>query len=149
MPDVPDARTQVLDFRDVAAWIVDAAGRGDVGTFDAVGPVMRLADTLSLCAEVARFDGKVFAAAPQWLAEHDVAYWMGPESLPLWLPPEMASMTGRSGALAAAAGLERRPLEEAVGDVLRYEHQMGLDRPRLAGLSPQRESELLAELLAD
>ena len=101
-----------------------------------------------MCAEIARFDGKVFAAAPQWLAEHDVAYWMGPESLPLWLPPEMASMTGRSGALAAAAGLERRPLEESIGDVLRYEHRMGLDRPRLAGLSPHRESELLSELLA-
>ena len=148
VPDIPDAPSQVLDARDLAAWIVDAAGRGDVGTFDAVGPVMRFADMLSTCAEATGFDGKVYAATPQWLTEHDVAHWAGPESLPLWLPPELASMTARSGALAAGAGLERRPLTETVGDVLHYEHQMGLERPRLAGLSPHREGELLADLLA-
>ena len=32
--------------------------------------------------------------------------------------------------------------------MLRFEQQLGMDRPRLAGLSPHRESELLAELLA-
>ena len=104
---------------------------------------------LALCADVARFDGKVFAAAPQWLAVHEVAYWAGPESLPL----VAASGDGEHGGTQRCAGSRGGPRAAAArgvrsADVLRFERQMGLDRPRLAGLSPHRESELLAELLA-
>jgi nucleoside-diphosphate-sugar epimerase len=147
VPDTPDVLTQVLDARDLAAWIVDAFGRGDVGVYDAVGPAMRFADVLSVCAAAAGFQAETFAAAPAWLIEHDVDYWAGSESLPLWLPPELAGMTSRSGEAAVAAGLIRRPLDQTVADVLLDERRRGLERIRRAGLSPERELELLTELL--
>jgi nucleoside-diphosphate-sugar epimerase len=148
VPDTPELATQVLDARDLAAWIVDAFGRGDVGTYDAVGPVLRLADVLGVCASVADFSGRTYAADPEWLVAHDVDYWMGPDSLPLWLSADYVGMMARSGAAAVAAGLVRRPLEESALDVLADERRRGLDRERRAGLRPEREAELLIELLA-
>ena len=139
----------MLDARDLAAWLVDSAGRGDVGTFDAVGLLTHFADMLSLCAEaVAGFDGKVFAAAPQWLVEHEVGALDGPGVPAAVAAPEMAEHDaaqrrpgcGRGARATAPPGVRRRRA------ALRA--PSGLDRPRLAGLSPQRESELLAELLA-
>jgi 2'-hydroxyisoflavone reductase len=149
VPDTPDQPTQVLDARDLAAWIVDASGRGDVGVYDAVGPVERLADVLSMCAQVAEFQTPTFAASPEWLVEHGVDYWAGPESLPLWLPSDLAGMTSRSGAAATAAGLTRRPIEESAADVLEDETRRGLGRTRRAGLSPAREAQLVDELLGE
>jgi 2'-hydroxyisoflavone reductase len=40
VPNAPQLPTQVIDVRDLAAWIVDASGRGLVGTFNVTGPTM-------------------------------------------------------------------------------------------------------------
>jgi nucleoside-diphosphate-sugar epimerase len=147
VPDSPDAPVQVLDTRDLAAWIVDSFGRGDVGVHDLVGASQRLADVLAVCAATAGFSGTTLAADPAWLVEHGVGYWSGPDSLPLWLPPELAGMATRSGASAVSSGLTRRPLDETAADVLVDERRRGLDRVRHAGLRPEREAVLLDELV--
>jgi hypothetical protein len=70
---------------------------------------------------------------------------MGPESLPLWLPrQEYAGFMTRRNDAAKRAGLRLRPLRDTVSDALRWEVEQGLDRTRRAGLTPQREAELLA-----
>ena len=40
VPDVPDMATQVVDARDMAAWLLDCAQAGTTGTYDTVGPVV-------------------------------------------------------------------------------------------------------------
>jgi nucleoside-diphosphate-sugar epimerase len=148
VPDTPAAPQQLLDARDLAAWLVDSFGRGEVGTYDAVGLLHHFADVLAVCQAVAGFTGETIRADPAWLVAHEVDHWAGPESLPLWLPDELAGMLHRDGTAAAAAGLTRRSLSESAADVLADERRRGLGRYRVAGLSREREAELVAELLS-
>jgi nucleoside-diphosphate-sugar epimerase len=146
VPDLPSAAAQVLDVRDLAAFIVDAALRGVSDTMNVAGVPTMLTDFLSMSADVAGHTGIAQGASPDWLGEHAVEPWMGPRSLPLWLPDDALGMTAMDTGRAAAAGLLRRPLVETIADTLVDERDRGLDRPRRAGLTRDDELELLAQL---
>jgi 2'-hydroxyisoflavone reductase len=146
VPDLPGAVVQLLDARDLAIFIVDAALRGVTGVMNVAGSITMLTDVLATSAEVAGHTGASMGVDPAWLAEHDVQPWMGPRSVPLWLPDEALGMCAMDTARAAAAGLTRRPLVETLADVLLDERSRGLDRDRQAGLTRDDELELLAQL---
>jgi hypothetical protein len=73
-----------------------------------------------------------------------VSPWAGPRSVPLWVPSTHVGFTDRDTSPALRAGLAVRALAETAADVLAYERSLGLDRPRLAGLTTAEENELLA-----
>jgi 2'-hydroxyisoflavone reductase len=147
VPELPDLAVQVIDVRDLAAWIVDAAERGLAGTFNAVGDSVPFPEHLAAARRVAGHAGPVHAASPDWLQAHGVQPWMGERSLPLWLPlPEYAGFNARDGSAARAAGLVPRPLSETLADTLAWELARDPERKRLAGLADSDERELLAEL---
>lgn len=149
VPDSDDLPTQVIDVRDLAGWMLDAAEARTVGTFNAVGPVVTFGDWLDVVREVAGHTGPVVRADPGWLLGNGVQAFMGEESLPMWLmEPGWEGWSSRSGAAAQAAGLRHRPRRELLTDLLAWEREQGLDRPRGAGLSSAKERELL-DALAD
>ena len=135
--------TQVIDVRDLATFV--AAGR-HTGVLNAVGDVHPLAEVFDHAARIAGFAGPRVDAADDWLLDHDVEYWAGPRSLPLWLPDEDAAMTAKSNAALHAAGASLRDLDETLVDTLADEVARGLDRPRRAGLARLDELALLDQL---
>ena len=147
VPDIPEASTQMVDARDLAAWLLDCAEARTTGTYNAVGPVLGFPEWIELCRAVGGHEAQVVAAPPAWLVEQGVAEFMGPESLALWIAdPDWDGFSDRDGSSAAAAGLQHRPRAELLVDLLAWEREQGIDDPHGAGLSAEREKELLTAL---
>lgn len=146
-PDDPDLPMAIIDVRDLAAWLVRCAAAATSGVFDAVGEPNTLGGLLSSAREVSGHEGPVVAASSEWLADHDVHEWMGPESLPLWIAePTWRGFSAHTGAAARAAGLTNRPVADTLRDTAAYEEVREATTPRRCGLSDETERRLLALL---
>jgi 2'-hydroxyisoflavone reductase len=149
VPDAAERPTQLLDARDLAAWLVSCAESGTVtGVCNAVGPKTSFAEHLDVARRVAGHTGPVVAVPEEWLRDHGVQPWMGARSLPLWLDdPEWFGMNARDGSRAVASGLRTRPLEETLQDVLAWEVSREPSGPHGAGLTDSEERSLLSAYL--
>ena len=146
VPGAPGLATQLIDVRDLAVWLVDAAARQLSGTYNVAGPTLTLADHLKVARQVAGHTEPIVPVEEQWLTDHGVQPWMGERSLPLWLnDPDWLGFNARDTRAAQAAGLVTRPLAETLADTLEWELTQDTDRVRLAGLTAADERELLGD----
>lgn len=146
-PEGPGLDSQLIDVRDIAAWLVDAGTRGVSGVFDVTGETIPLAEHLALARKAAGHTGRLVVAADDWLLDHGVEPWMGERSLPLWLPgEEYAGFNDVDSGKARAEGLTLRRLASTLEDTLRWELERQLTGPRRAGLTDDDERALVAEL---
>lgn len=147
MPDAPEESAQIIDVRDLARWLVDAACQEVSGVFNVMGETMPLVDHLRVARTVAGHAGPVMSASSDWLSAHGVQPWAGERSLPLWIgDPEWTGHSARSSAKATAAGLVTRPLDRTLADTLVWELGRDGAHTRNAGLSDEDERALLDEL---
>jgi 2'-hydroxyisoflavone reductase len=136
-PGPPERRVQFVDVRDLAGWMLDLAERRVAGTFNATHPGRPWGELLETSREVAGSDASFTWVPDAFLAEHEVGEWM---ELPLWLhDPDWVGMHMVDVSRAIEAGLSFRPLEETVREALEL-----AEPTDEAGLSPQREAELLS-----
>jgi 2'-hydroxyisoflavone reductase len=148
-PAPPEATTQHIDARDLAAWTIRAVESRLTGVFNATGPDYPLTwqEILETCRRVTGSDATFTWVSAAFLAEQDVAPW---NEIPLWVPAEESGMLNVSVARAIAAGLTFRPLAATIADTLAWHAAWppaaGTDeKPALrSGISLEREAAVLA-----
>ena len=146
-PGGPDQPVQVIDARDLAEWIVRGAEAGTVGVFNATGPEapLGLGRVLEACRAASGSDATITWVDEVFLLEREVAYW---QDLPAVLPettPSHRGMARMDVSRAVRAGLTFRPIEETVRDTLAWDATRPAVEPFKAGLSREREANLLKE----
>jgi len=147
VPDAPELASQVIDVRDLAAWLIDAGSRQLGGIYNATGETTALFDHLETARRIAGHTGPAVRADQQWLLDQGVQPWMGERSLPLWLvDPDWLGFNARDSSKARRSGLTTRPLEQTLDDTLSWELTRPTDRPRRAGLTDNDERALLTAL---
>lgn len=144
VPPTDDAWAQAIEADDLAAFILRAATDARWGPVDATGLPVPLAEVLDAAAAAPGFDGERRSPGAAWLLEHDVQYWSGPRSLPLWLPADMPGFARRDTARFQSWGGSTRPITQTLARVLGDERLRGLDRERASGLSRADETALLS-----
>jgi nucleoside-diphosphate-sugar epimerase len=148
-PGPPDLPLQYVDCRDLAEWMLSAAGRGLGGSYNATSRrgQATMATLLEAVREVTGSRARLVWASPEVIEAAGIQPWT---ELPVWLPPteEYAGMHDTDVSAIHAAGLVCRPLGETVADTWRWMEQEGYPPPgRLEhGLNPDTERRVLASL---
>lgn len=140
-PGPPDAPLQVIDVRDLAAFMLGRVEAADSGVFGVAGPGERIVmrDVLETARDVAGA-GTTFT----WVSEGflDAVGDQAQEWFPMWEPGLLGVHT-YDAAKAVAAGLRCRPFAQTVADTLAWDQERGQPDLR-TGLSAEMERELLA-----
>jgi len=135
-PAPRERQTQFVDVRDLGEWIVDLCERDATGIFNATHPGVTWGELLETCHTVAGINSEITWVPSEFLLAHEVGEWM---ELPLWtVDPSMAGADQVDVQRALEAGLVFRPLADTVRGALEVAATTDV-----AGLSPERETELL------
>ena len=141
-PGTPDDLVQLIDVRDLAAWLVTCAERRTTGVYDGVGHPEPIGRVLEQVAD--GVDAKVrFTWVPQeFLEAQGVQPWAGDRAVPLWLPrPAYDGMLAHDPRPALAAGLTLRPIAETARDTLAW--HASTDDPAMTGIDREGERAVL------
>lgn len=136
---------QFIDARDLALFIVKLAEAEARGVYIATGPEGRLTlgDFLDACEQAAGKGARLVRVEEAALEKAGVAPWT---ELPLWIPAWDKSFAGAmrlDRRKAVGAGLTCRPVGSTIADTLEWDRTRDPSIPRAAGLSEEREEELL------
>jgi len=141
-PAPPEATTQVIDARDLAAFVLGLVERDVAGTFNATGDAMTMSALLDGIGRGVGSSAKLAWVAPEFLLAQGVEPW---SELPLWLPADSGGMGGVSNARAHADGLTLRPVADTARDALAWLRSTPAEaRPKRTSMSENRERELLS-----
>ncbi|HEV8194134.1 MAG TPA: NAD-dependent epimerase/dehydratase family protein [Ktedonobacterales bacterium] len=135
---------QFIDARDLAAWTLTMTEQRQTGTFNATGPdhALTMGELLDESKRASGSDVSFTWVPDAFLGEAGAEGW---SELPLWVSEtEAPGLSNVNCAQAYAAGLSFRPLEETVRDTLAWAATRPQDYQMKAGLSPEKEAEILA-----
>ncbi len=143
-PGRPERVVQYIDVRDLAEWNIRLVEAGKGGVFNAVGPDPQpsMEELLRTCRAVANNNAVFTWVSEEFLLEQGVAPW---SELPLWVPEtgENAGFFAFDKRRALQEGLTFRLLAETVAATMLWAAQRPDEKPWRAGISRQREAELL------
>jgi 2'-hydroxyisoflavone reductase len=147
VPGEPTDPVQFIDARDLSEWIIRMAEERVAGVYNATGPAVPLG--LRSMVEGMRHLAGTPVSFTQVDADFVLDHGLNPWSdLPVWVPPEgdSAGFARIDISRALERGLNYRPLATTADESLAWH----LSRPEaqrtrlLAGITPEREAEVLA-----
>ena len=146
-PQSPDVATQIIDVRDLSEFTLKLIEENVSGVYNATGPdyELTMGKLLEVSKQVSGSDANVKWASLEFLNQNNVAPW---SDMPAWIPDdeEGVGFARLDISKAIHAGLKFRPLEETVRDTLEWAGTRPSDHVWRAGLTPEREAEVLAAL---
>jgi 2'-hydroxyisoflavone reductase len=132
---------QLIDVRDLAAWLVVLAETRAGGAFNAAGSPSTLGAILEETRSAVGGTTELRWVDEALLHEHAVGAWY---ELPLWLPgEEWRNLPNVPIDRALGTGLTFRPLAETALDTLAWAERERGERPWEAGLGPDVEARLV------
>ena len=154
-PEPRGQPVQLVDARDLAAWMLSMAETGETGVYNATGPAeeLTIGATLETIRAAVGSDAELVWAGERFLVDAGVEPW---SDLPLWLAPgadpSFAGFLAVDAGRAIATGLRFRPLADTARDTLAWARsgeaageKFGVQQAP-AGLDGARERELLEGL---
>jgi 2'-hydroxyisoflavone reductase len=144
-PEPPTMPVEFIDVRDLAEWILRMVDVRQTGIYNAVGPgqLMTMEHFLNTCKMVSASDARFTWIEGAFLMQNDVQPW---SEMPMWLPaedPEFSGIFAINGEKALNAGLIHRPVKGTIADTLAWARTRPDGYEMKAGISRQREDELL------
>jgi 2'-hydroxyisoflavone reductase len=146
-PGSPDDPIQLIDVRDLGAYLVRLIEKKTTGVFNALGPdpALTMGQMLEACKAASKSDATFTWADAEFLKKQGVHAW---SELPAWVPPsgETAGFARISSARAKQTGLTFHPITDTARVTLEWFRTLPeTRRSKLrAGLAPEREQEVLA-----
>ena len=150
-PGTPEDPIQIIDVRDFADFTTACAEQGLAGRYNVCVPPRSLSigKLLESAKRISKSDARIVWANQAFLEANNL---IESGEIPIWSPTEgeYAGAALVNSDRAVAKGLRFRNLEATIGDTLAW-HRTRPEEQRQklrAGLTPQRETELLAKMKA-
>jgi 2'-hydroxyisoflavone reductase len=146
VPGLAEDPIQVIDVRDLGAWLVTLVANKATGVFNAVGPdaPLTMGHVLEACKKASSASDARFTWVPNQFLKDAPG---DPIDMPIWAPNEGETKGFHrvNGKKAIAAGLKCRAIEPTVADTLAYFKSLPAERQAKlrAGLKAEQEVELL------
>lgn len=152
-PGPRELPVQYIDVRDLAEWILDAAGAGLSGPYNLISPQghATMGELLDACVTATGADAELRWADPDLVLDAGIQPWT---QLPVWVPQGTEghdAMHRADVSRAVGAGLRCRPVADTVADTWSWLRSVGgtapqrPDRPPV-GLDPEVEAKVLAAM---
>ncbi|MFZ4661360.1 MAG: NAD-dependent epimerase/dehydratase family protein [Caldilineaceae bacterium] len=143
-PGEPTQQVQFIDVRDLAEWTISMVESKQIGIYNATGPAypLPMQHFLRECQQVAATDAQLTWVNEAFLVEKEVGAFV---ELPLWVPAAAAGLEQINCQKAIQAGLQFRPLATTVRDTIDWHQSRSEPHQWRAGLTPEREAELLKQ----
>ncbi|MEO6874508.1 MAG: NAD-dependent epimerase/dehydratase family protein [Opitutaceae bacterium] len=141
----PSSPVQLIDVRDLAAWMIAMAETKQTGVFNAVGPAapLTMQHVVELCAVQLNSAARLVWVDDGFLVAQGMEEWM---KLPLYIPAAQARFAGMfsiNGTKALAHGLKLRPLGQTAADTWQWVQQRPGGTAMKTGLEREQEKVLL------
>ena len=144
-PQKPEAAIQVIDVRDLSAFTLKLVEENASGIYNGTGPdyELTIGKLLEVSRQISGSDANFKWGSVEFLNENKVEAW---SDMPTWVPDdeEGVGFSRIDVSKAIEAGLRFRPLEETVRDTLEWAQTRPADHEWRAGLSAEREEQVLS-----